>query len=103
MFADIIILKYNENIPSEFIQSLIPNEIYADTHFLCSTQVIQQITHSNELLKKQNENMKRILRHQVYGLMIDDRKLDDFIKTKDGIIIVLSIDDYNDKTKKKNK
>lgn len=101
VFSDIIILKYNEKDNSEFIQSLIPNEIYADTRYLCSTQAIQRVLDMNEILKKENKNMKRILRHQVYGLMVEDKKLDDYINTKDGIIIVLSIDDLHDKTKRR--
>jgi hypothetical protein len=89
MFADIVILKYNEKDNSQFIESLIPKEIYYDTRFLCSTNAIMQIDKENEIIKKENENMRRILRHQVYGLMISDHKLNEYIKTKDGIIIVL--------------
>ncbi len=89
MFADIVILKYNEKEESQFIESLIPKDIYTDTQMLCSTHAIMEITKQNERLKKENDNMRRILRHQIYGLMETDNKLNDYIKTKDGIIIVI--------------
>jgi len=105
MFADIVILKYNEKDNSEFIESLVPKEIYSDTSFLCSTHAIMEITKQNERLKKENDNMRRILRHQIYGLMVSDYKLNDYIKTKDGIIVVLpyNIIHHNDFISVKNR
>jgi hypothetical protein len=88
-FADVVILKYDEKMDSEFIKSLFPKETYMNTQILCSTQAISYFTKLNEETKKKNENKKRILRHQIYGLLIDDKKMNDYIKTKQGIIIVI--------------
>lgn len=73
-FADIIILKYDEKIDSQFIKSLVPKETYSNFSGLCSMHAIGEIIKYNEDLKKANDNKRRILRHQIYGLLIDDKK-----------------------------
>lgn len=88
-YTDIIILKQNEKSDSEFIKSLFPKEVYRDTTGFCSLIAVQSIEAENDKRRKEYENIKRVLRHQIYSLIVTDNKLNDYIKTKHAIIIIL--------------
>lgn len=95
-YTDTIILKQNENSDSDFVKSLFPKEVYSDTRHFCSLYAYEHATAENELKKKEYENIKKQIRHQIFSLKVTDSKINDYIKTKEAIIIILDDKIYSE-------